>query len=74
MTYIDDRYAQARALYGKRVEIPAHYDMWARGARYGRVVSVGRDGKHVNVRLDHPGVKRLFKVWRLDFDYIKVLE
>ena len=71
--YIDDKLAQARALVGKRVEIPVHYDLWMRGARFGQVRSVGRDGEFVKVALDHPQVRRQLKIWRIDYDYMKVL-
>ncbi len=71
MGYLEDKSAQARALVGKRIEIPAHYDMWMRGARYGQVTRVGKDGAFVYVRLDHPQAKRSLKVWRIDFDYIR---
>lgn len=32
--------AQARQLLGKRIEIPVHYDMWMRGARFGQVTAI----------------------------------
>lgn len=44
---------------GIRVEIAPHYDLWMRGARYGVVRSV-TDGI-VAVKMDHPGVRRLFR-------------
>ena len=59
---------------GQRVEIPVHYEMWMRGAQYGRIVSYheGKSGQSafIKVRLDHPEVKTLFKVWRLDWPYM----
>lgn len=61
-----------RDLVGKRVEIPVHYDMWMRGARFGTVTSVGKDCAFVRVKLDMLPHKRL-KVWRIDLPYIKVL-
>ena len=73
MAYLEDKQAQARALLNKRVEIPVHYDYWMRGARFGVVSSVGKDGEFVRVKLDHPQVKRPLKVWRIDFDYMRVL-
>jgi hypothetical protein len=61
---------------GSRVEIPVHYDMWMRGARMG-VVTAFRNGQsgqsdYVLVKLDHPQAKKSLKVWRLDWDYMKV--
>lgn len=73
MAYLEDKATQARALVGKRIEIPVHYDMWMRGARFGRVTKIGKAGEFVHVRLDHPQAKRTLKLWRLDFDYAKVL-
>lgn len=72
MGYIEDKLAQARALVGKRVEIPVHYDAWMRGARCGVVTSVGRDGEYIRVAPDIKPSWRI-KVWRLDYDYIKEL-
>ena len=65
--------AQARAMLGKRVEIPVHYDMWMRGARCGTVTRIGKDAAFVYVKMDHPQAKRRVKLWRIDFDYAKVL-
>ncbi|MDE2020565.1 MAG: hypothetical protein KGJ13_09540 [Patescibacteria group bacterium] len=73
MAYLEEKQTQARALVGKRVEIPVHYDMWMRGARFGEVQSVGKDGAFVKVKLDHPQARKQLKVWRLDFDYMRVL-
>lgn len=64
---------EAIAFLDKRVEIPVHYDMWMRGARFGRVTAIGKGGEFVYVRLDHPQVKKPLKVWRIDFEYMKVL-
>lgn len=62
---------------GARVEIPVHYDMWMRGARTGTVTAfrTGKPGLSdaMLVRMDHPQVKKRVRVWRLDWDYIKVL-
>ena len=44
---------------GVRVEINPAYDLWMRGARYGVVRSVA-DGIAA-VKMDHPGVQRLFR-------------
>jgi hypothetical protein len=68
---MEDKSAQAKALVGTHIEIPVHYDLWARGARYGVVHSADKGGAFIRVRMDHPQVRRLVKVWRLDFDYIK---
>lgn len=60
---------------GARIEIPVHYDLWMRGARFGVVVSHhnGTPGTsdYVKVRMDHPQVKKLLKVWRMDWEYTK---
>ena len=69
--YLEDKQAQARYLVGKRVEIPVHYNAWARGARYGDVTRVGKGGDFVYVKLDK--ISKPIKVWRLDYDYIKVI-
>jgi hypothetical protein len=64
-------------LLGHRVEIPVHYDLWMRGARFGLVTSFrrGKPGQsdYVTVKMDHPQVRRCLKLWRLDWDYAKVL-
>lgn len=73
MAYVDDKLTQARSLVGKRVEIPVHYDLWMRGARFGVVTSVGKGGAFVRVRMDHPQVRKLARIHRIDFDYINVL-
>lgn len=73
MAYLETKLEQARALAGKRVEIPVHYDAWMRGARFGVVTSIGPGGDFVRVKLDNPQVKARLKVWRLDFDFIKLV-
>lgn len=73
MGWIDAKIKACRALIGKRVEIPVHYDLWMRGARYGVVTSVTKDATHICVRMDHPGVKRLARIAGMDVEYIKVL-
>jgi len=64
-------------LIGKRIEIPVHYDLWAQGARFGRVTAfrIGKAGSsdYLLVKMDNPRVKRRLKLWRLDWDYIKVI-
>ena len=60
---------------GTRIEIPVHYDMWMRGARFG-VITAFRTGKpgqsdYYLVKLDN-AVKRL-KLWRSDWEYVKVI-
>lgn len=60
---------------GQRVEIPVHYDMWMRGARFGVVRSFHRGepgiSAYVKVKLDHPQARKQLKVWRLDWPYMK---
>lgn len=64
-------YAQLRAAYvGKRIEIPPHYDLWMRGARYGTVKNITRDGQTVLVKMDHPQVRRLVRVQRPDWKFV----
>ncbi len=62
---------------GDRIEIPAHYDLWMRGARFGKITSFrhGKDGQsdYYLVQMDHPQVKRRLKLWRLDWDYAKLV-
>ena len=64
-------------LRGKRIEIPVHYDMWMRGARFGVVTGfvAGKLGSsdYVTVKMDDPGVKKRLKLWRSDWPYAKVL-
>lgn len=80
MGYIDDKETQARALVGKRIEIPVHYDTWMRGARFGKVVGLawehgsgGQVIRAIRVKMDHPQIRRNVKVWRIDLDYVKVI-
>ncbi len=68
--------SQAKALIGKRVEIPVHYNKWMQGARYGEVTAF-RQGKPgtsaaLLVKLDKAPKTRL-KVWALDWPYLKVI-
>ena len=60
---------------GQRIEIPVHYDLWMRGARFGVVTSfrAGCAGQSdcVLVKMDHPQVKKRLKLWRLDWDFAK---
>ena len=67
-----------RQLIGKRIEIPVHYDMWMRGARFGEITAFrhGKDGysDYFMVKLDHPQAHRRLKLWRIDWDYSKVID
>jgi len=65
--------AQARELLGKRIEIPVHYDMWMRGARFGEVTRIGKDAAFVYVKMDHPQARRRVKLWRIDYEYAKLI-
>ena len=62
---------------GARVEIPVHYDMWMRGARFGEVTGFrhGKNGTsaYIFVKLDHPQAKRRLKVWALDWEYMRIV-
>lgn len=65
-------------LLGKRIEIPVHYDLWMRGARYGMVTRFCKAGPndrsdYLLVKMDHTGVKKSLKMWRVDWEYAKVL-
>ena len=62
---------------GKRIEIPVHYNAWARGARFGVVTAWRRGGAdrsrqtdYISVKLDAIPNKRL-KIWRMDIEYAK---
>lgn len=62
---------------GAHVEIPVHYDAWMQGARSGVVIGY-REGKPglsacLLIKLDHPSIKRRLRVWRLDWEYMRVL-
>lgn len=66
-----------RPYIGKRIEIPVHYDLWMRGARYG-VVTAYRNGKpgqsdYLLVRMDHLCIKKQVKLWRMDWKYSKLV-
>lgn len=67
----------SRAMIGRRIEIPVHYDMWMRGSRFGEITAFrhGKDGRsdHYLVKLDHPQVRRRLKLWRLDWSYAKLI-
>ena len=47
-------------LMNKRVEIPAHLDLWMQGARYGKVVGVA--GDIAAIKMDNPNVKRIVRL------------
>lgn len=55
-----------------RIEIPAHYDLWMRGARFGTVKDTLKDGTW-RVRMDHHKVPYLVKIKPEDQEYCKVL-
>ncbi len=62
---------------GTRIEIPVHYDLWMRGAKYGTITQFrnGRDGKSDCwfVKMDHPQVKKRLKLWKIDWDYSRII-
>lgn len=66
-----------KTMLGQRIEIPVHYNMWMRGARFGVITQFrhGQPGQsdYVYVKLDHPQAKRRLKLWRPDWDYIKLV-
>ena len=43
-----------------RIEIPVHYDLWMRGARFGTISKIGR--KHYHIKMDHPEVRCVVKI------------
>ena len=64
---------------GARIEIPVHYDYWMQGARFGAVTAFRRGNlghlgcsDYMLVKMDHPSIKRHLRIWRSDWDYIKV--
>lgn len=46
---------------GQRVELHPACDLWMRGARFGTVHSVAKDGT-LRIKMDHPQVRRLVLV------------
>jgi hypothetical protein len=62
---------------GQRIEIPVHYDMWMRGARFGEITAFrhGKPGQsdHYLIKMDHPQIRRRLKLWRGDWEFAKVL-
>ena len=61
-------------MIGRRVEIPVHYDLWMRGARFGVISSGGqREGAaFIRVKMDHPQVKRRVTIPRKDWEFVRV--
>lgn len=60
---------------GDRVEIPAYYDLWMRGARFG-IVTGHRRGKPglsdaIRVRMDHPQVRKSVYIPRCDWGAVR---
>jgi hypothetical protein len=55
-----------------RIEIPVHYDLWMRGARFGDVRDYKKDGTWM-VKMDHPQVKRLVRIPPADQEFCKVI-
>lgn len=78
LEYLDSRLGlEPKQLIGQRVELPAHYDAWARGAKFGTVTGfkagTGGVSDCLLVKMDHPGIKRRVKLWRIDWDSAKFL-
>lgn len=71
------KYEEMKALIGKRVEIPVHYDLWMQGARLGKVTGRrdGKDGQSacLLVKMDHPQIRKRLRVWALDVEYMKLI-
>lgn len=55
-----------------RIKIPAHFDLWMRGARYGTVIRVDKNSVW-HVKIDHPQVKRIVKIGPHDQDYCRAV-
>jgi len=55
-----------------RIEIPVHFDLWMRGARFGVITRTTRAGVWL-VRMDHPQVRRLVRIAPADQAFCKVL-
>lgn len=51
----------AHYMVGKRVELHPGTDLWMRGARYGTIHSVSRDGVY-KIRMDNRRVRRLVRM------------
>jgi hypothetical protein len=63
----------ALMLMDKRIELPVHTDWWMRGARYGKVTSIGKDARWVYVKLDAlPTKHKRIKLWAIDYEYAKI--
>ena len=68
-----------RWLLGRRVEIPAHYDVWMRGARYGVISCVTAlsdrrtKTRSVYVRMDNTRVRKRVRVPSTDFEHLRFL-
>ena len=62
---------------GNRVEIPVHYDLWMRGARYGTVTKICKDdlggGVCAAVKMDNQKIKRLVYIPRHDWESVKII-
>lgn len=54
---------------GQRVEIPAHYDSWMRGDRFGAVERITTRTLHV--RMDRSG--RVVRVPLADVEYVRAV-
>lgn len=55
-----------------RIEIPVHFDLWMRGAQYGRVVEYRKDGAWL-VKMDHWQVKRRIVIMPEDQNFCRIL-
>jgi hypothetical protein len=74
---LPEGHVNAGALIGQRVQIPVHYDMWMRGAKYGVVTGYrnGRAGQsdYLLVKMDNASVKKNLKLWRPDWNYAEFM-
>jgi len=68
MTY-DHGFTSSEQFTGKRVEIPVHFDIWMRGARFGVVSSVGAG--FIRVKMDNPRVRRRVRIEAKDFPFCR---
>lgn len=60
---------------GTRIEIPVHYDMWMRGARFGEIRGYRQSKPGISayllVKMDHPQIRRCLKLWAIDWAYAR---
>ena len=67
---------------GDRIELPAHYDYWMRGARFGTVVKFKKafsprpsDQAYDRflIKMDNPRIKRLVTLPSYDWEFARII-